>query len=295
MIDALPRGIAGVVVLYHPDERVPENIRSYLPSLDLLTVVDNSPVPSAALRASLEATGKVVYLWTGENRGVATALNLGAGQALDRGHRWLLTMDQDSRFEPGALEVLIAAAETEAAGTRLGIASPWHVLAGDHGKPRTDTVYVHDVLTSGNLLNLEAYRNAGPFLDKLFIDFVDFEYCERLRKADYRVCIVHAARLIHSLGKRRPVRILGLTLHPSYNHPLRNYYMMRNRLYIWTRYPAFFFRTLHSTVITLVRLFALEEGRLGKLGYLLRGAFDFFRNRYGAYRPLRSEKAGVES
>lgn len=37
--------LAGVVVLYHPDESVLQNIQSYLSDLDKLYVIDNSENP----------------------------------------------------------------------------------------------------------------------------------------------------------------------------------------------------------------------------------------------------------
>ena len=38
--------IAGVVVLYNPDDNVRTNIDSYINELDILYVVDNSPIPN---------------------------------------------------------------------------------------------------------------------------------------------------------------------------------------------------------------------------------------------------------
>ena len=46
--------LAGVVVLYHPDDQVENNILSYLSQVDLLVVVDNSPSISDALKNFLK-------------------------------------------------------------------------------------------------------------------------------------------------------------------------------------------------------------------------------------------------
>lgn len=34
--------LAGVVILYHPDENIVENINSYITDIDFLYIVDNS-------------------------------------------------------------------------------------------------------------------------------------------------------------------------------------------------------------------------------------------------------------
>jgi rhamnosyltransferase len=282
-----PSAVAGVVVFYNPDAGIEENILSYLPDLGLLTVVDNSPErPSARLLEFLASLGNVVYRWDGVNRGIATALNIGAEEALRRGFRRLLTMDQDSRFEPGALRALIAAAEP-LWSQGAGLVSPWHALEGKDPEYGSGVEFVSEALTSGNLLDLEAYRAAGPFLDKLFIDYVDFEFCQRLLKRGYRIAVVRDARLVHPVGARTQVRVLGLAFHPTHHPPVRHYYMMRNRFYIWTRFPLFFLRTAHSTAITLTRTFLFESRRAEKLKMLLRGTFDFLRGRFGPYEAGR--------
>lgn len=273
---------AGVVVFYNPDADVEGNLLSYLPELGLLTVVDNSPQRSERLLEFLRGFDNVVYRWDGINRGIATALNIGAEEALRRGFTRLLTMDQDSRFEPGALRALVEAAEP-LWSQGVGLVSPEHVLAGKEHAPRSGVSFVEEALTSGNLLLLEAWRDAGPFLDKLFIDYVDFEYCQRLRARGWRLAVAHDARLAHPVGARTRVRVLGLSIHPTHHPPIRHYYMMRNRFYIWTRFPAFFLRTAHSTAITLARTLLFEARRGEKLKMLLRGTLDFLRGRYGPY------------
>jgi rhamnosyltransferase len=279
--------VAGVVVLYHPEPAVEANIRSYLPALDLLILVDNSPQPSDLPARLRDAGEKVLYVGTGGvNVGIAAALNIGAAQALARGFRWLLTMDQDSRFDPGGMEALIARAEAAARDRRdrVGIVSPWHEVAvmTRRSMPASEHLVPY-AFTSGNLLNLDAYRAAGPFLEKLFIDFVDFEYCLRLRGLGYGILAV-PVRLRHSLGSMEARRLLGREVYPGHRSPVRYYYMTRNRLFVWKAHPAFAFGDAKAWAKTLLTLLLFERDRAVKLRYMLRGVLDFARGRYGAYR-----------
>jgi rhamnosyltransferase len=171
------KGLAGVLIAYYPDTRVEENIFSYLETLNFLLIVDNSPTESATLK-SLQKTGKVCYQWDGTNYGIAEALNRGAMKGVQLGFKWLLTMDQDSRFTTGALQLMVAFANTQC---KVGIISPMHNLTGGKkGNSTSRSEVIKVAMTSGNLLNLEAYQACGPFMNKLFIDYVDYEYCLRL-------------------------------------------------------------------------------------------------------------------
>ncbi len=273
---------AGVVILYHPDDRVEENIRSYLPQLDLLVVFDNSPEISESLKSFFRSSAKIHYHGDGRNHGMAAGLNFGASKALEYGYQWLLTMDQDSRFETNALETIIQFSKNQ---KQVGIVSPRHDLEGKSPvwNPR-EYEEVSYVMTSGNLLNLQAYSKAGPFLEKLFIDYVDYEYCLRLRRAGYRVSVMNRAILLHSLGKIEPRSFLGLAFHPTNHSPERRYYMTRNRLYVMTKYPRFAITEAWAWAKEMVKFFLFEEKRILKLRFMIRGARDFFK---GCYGPLK--------
>jgi len=279
-----PGSVSGVVVLYHPDASIEKNIQSYLPDLDFLTIIDNSPAPAPWFERLAATTINVRYHWNGGvNAGLASALNEGAAAALQRGDRWLLTMDQDSSFPEGELKALISRAREEAHG-KVGIVSPWHEVVGmPHRKMPEKSAEVLYAFTSGNLLNLKAYLEAGPFLEKFFIDYIDFEYCLRLRKFGYATLSVPVP-LRHPLGEIRARGIPGFLLYPGNRSPIRYYYMFRNRLYVWRHYPAAIPHDAGAGFKTLLGVLFYENNKARKLAFIGRGIFDFFRGRYGAYR-----------
>jgi rhamnosyltransferase len=273
-------GVGGVVVLYHPDATLRDNIGSYVSDLDVLVVVDNTPVPEEGLRDSLGPPSKIVYLPQHRNVGIAAALNIGAREALGRGCRWLLTMDQDSRFPAGSLGSLLAAIPR---AEMAGIISPRHCIPGF--PESRDQAGLHEadvVMTSGNLLNLDAYREAGPFLEKLFIDLVDFDYCARLKRKGRRVWIAEDAELIHGFGKATSHRLFGRTLAVSNHPPARRYYMARNRLLMMRMHPGMRRRLAIASIKETLLLLLFEKDRMRKLAHAFRGVADFLRGRYGA-------------
>ena len=129
----------GVVVLFKPNDNMISNIDSYISEwiivedgpltkemYDLLDKYQNS-FPELIRRVPLK-----------ENKGIAFALNVGAIEAINSGANWLLTMDQDSRFEKKSvsdMKKFIELCETNNYMSRvldndcknIGIISPFHV------------------------------------------------------------------------------------------------------------------------------------------------------------------------
>lgn len=274
--------IAAVIVLYNPGPEVLENIGSYLDAVEVAFVVDNTERPQPLLAEKLAGFPKVQYLPLHENVGIAKALNIGAEQAIAKRYRFLLTMDQDSRAFPG----MVAAMLDCLAGRdpdRVGMLSPFHVTKSGHRPGAQACQAAMTPMTSGCLLNLQAFGEVGPFLDELFIDFVDNEYCLRLRKEGFSVLRANGARLQHSVGDTRKFGPFIATNHS----PLRRYYKTRNRLLVFRRYfrhfPGHCLFDLVRLAKEIASIVLFEADKFAKLGMICRGFFDFLRGRYGRY------------
>ncbi|MHA6247680.1 glycosyltransferase family 2 protein [Pontibacter sp. CAU 1760] len=279
--------VAGVVVLYKPAATVLASITSYHTSLAKLFIIDNSPEANLWLVEQLRQTGiPVEYTHLPANAGIAQALNLGAENAVQQRYDWLLTMDQDSLAPPGMVQQLLATAR---ANPEAGIVAPRYLQQTD----TDDTAPVNlieeteVVITSGNLLNLNAFKQAGPFREDFFIDYVDHEYCLRLKRKGYKILLHHGILLRHELGDSQN-HTLGLRpVVSSHHNYLRRYYITRNRLAVLAMYktdfPAYYrFQQTLNWKETLKLLF-LEQDKLRKLRSVLRGYLDFKRNRFGKY------------
>ncbi len=90
--------------------------------------------------------------------------------------------------------------------------------------------------TSGSLIKREVFESVGFYDDDFFIDFVDIDFCLRLKKHGFRVLKAMQVELQHELGSKQTRNLLGLKI-PFRDHtPWRYYYMMRNRLLMYRRY-----------------------------------------------------------
>jgi len=280
--------IAGVVVLYHPTDEVLENIRSYLEQVDILFAVDNSETVRPELAGQLTGTGKVVYIANRQNPGVARGLNIGAQLALERGCDLLLTMDQDSSATPGMVGIMLDCLERIDIQS-VGIISPFHATRpGEQPSGKEDCRDVLTVMTSGNLLNLQAYRTVGPFLDTLFIDFIDIEYCLRLQKNGFRVIRANRAVLRHQVGTRMQFSFFSRDVYLTSHDALRKYYKTRNRFFVVDRYktdyPGFCRADRIRFVLELLRLLLFEPEKMKKLSMMYKGYTDYRRGKLGKFK-----------
>lgn len=281
--------IAGLVVLYNPDPRVLQNIHTYLHQVEVLFAVDNSEVVNPAVVEHLKHSEKIIYIPLGENLGIAKALNVGAEKALQLGYDFLLTVDQDSRAEADMVDKMLRCLEDRDI-SNIGILTPFHCIEAFPSPPPSGLKYKEELttITSGNLLSLKAFREVGPFLEELFIDYVDFEYCLRLNFKGFKIMTVYDAWLHHKWGNAHIEKFLFKRYKLSNHSYIRRYYITRNRFYVSRMYKNSFpkFYRSHRKLVRpeLFQILLLEEDRFRKLKMFLKGYWDYKKGKLGKLR-----------
>ena len=272
--------IAGVVVWYNPIESDINNIYSYIDYVDKLYIIDNTEGNSNKDKIN---NPKIEYIFNNENIGIASALNLGANKAIEEGYDYLLTMDQDSKFNNNDLEKLINISSKYDL-TDVGIISPWHNTKLKVEKPVDEISYPLDVMTSGNILNLDIYKKIGGFKDFLFIDGVDIEYCLNLKKNNYKVMQVNTIELEHNLGDIFYRKFLWKEFMCDNHNYIRIYYMCRNYRYIRDNYKDIaneFCNRLVKIKGLIFKIIFYEKDKYRKLKSIRRGIKDYKKGKYG--------------
>ena len=265
--------LAAVVVFYNPSDANIQNIKKYEQSVDQLFIVDNSDDDITRY----QDTKKIKYIKLHENKGIAYALNKGAKEAIAQGFNWLLTLDQDSQITKEIIENLKKYLETHDT-KKIGLISPYHDIQTEE-EIKGDEEEMIEVMTSGNIINLEAYQKIGGFKDWLFIDCVDTEYCMNLNIHGYKVLRLNKIKMKHQLGNLKIHTLFGKK-YPCYNHgPIRRYYIVRNNLYInqmyHEKYPDYCEHLLRVQKGQVKRILAFEKEKRKKLTMMYRGYKDF--------------------
>jgi rhamnosyltransferase len=283
----LAEKIAGVVVLYNPAQSVLESVSSYIDSVEVLYVLDNSEKYNSEVIKEIKKIKKVKYFSMNGNQGIAKALNFGAALAIQDKYDWLLTMDQDSLAAKGMIWTMLEYLKQERGGN-MGIVSPLHVVPGEN-IPKYEKSFekVLIAMTSGNLLNIPIYKKNGPFLESLFIDSVDTEYCLRLHINGYKVVCSYDAYLFHPVGSPKRYPFFGRKILVSNHAPIRRYYMTRNKLYVSQLYrkdfPEFCKSELKENWRDLVKILLFEKEKAKKILMMIRGYLDYRKGKVGKY------------
>ena len=209
--------VAVGVVAFDPDpELILPLVRSTLEEAACVFVFVNAIIEPEIL-AALEALGsRCRVIHSDDNLGVAEALNLIALHAIVAGCSRVLLFDQDSRPPAALLSSLNQAMDhLQAAGEQVAVVGPAIVAPKNCAKQFKSPRYfgarervatagllpVRYIITSGSLLNLEAFRKIGKFRSDFFIDSVDTEWCLRAWSRGFSCWYVPSVAMEHTIGE----------------------------------------------------------------------------------------------
>lgn len=271
--------VAGVVVLYNPDDDYLDNINSYINDIDRLYVIDNSKD-----RHDI-ANDKIEYIFNNDNIGVAKALNMACDLAIKNKYNWILTMDQDTKFKDGVLFAMKEYIQNNDT-SKDAIVVPWHNTKLDIVKSDEKIDYPLQVMTSGNLVNLDIYQKIGKYNEDFFIDGIDIEYCLRIKKNGYRIVRLNDVEIDHDLGNIEYHKFLGKTYLCTNHNYIRNYYIGRNYRYIREKYYDIdpeYCEILTHLKLRIFRIVMFEKDKYRKVRNLFRGVRDYKKGIVGKY------------
>ena len=227
--------IAAGIVLFNPDLlRLEKNINAIVNQVDSLIIIDNSPSPQENIKRQLNNYKNIKVIYNDSNLGVAKALNQMCSLALDDGHDWILTLDQDSICPNNIIEEY----KTRMSKTEVGILCP---VINDMNNPNGyidfhEDIFVDKCITSGSLVNLDIWKKISGFDEWMFIDFVDFDYSKRLIMNNFKILKVHNVILTHEIGSIRIYKFFSKKIHVMNHSAFRKYYMARNNIYLAKKY-----------------------------------------------------------
>lgn len=285
------------IVTYNPEiERLQDNIRAILPQVDIVYICDNgSANMTDAQWETVISLGNVQIEHLSENKGIAYALNELLQSAADAHYEQIVLLDQDSVATQGMVDVLAKYMKE-----RVALVAPFILDRNRMSEqeycnlqlPRVECLTHaarHGAITSGSLVDVQAAIKVGGFDDELFIDYVDFDFNERLLLNHYEILKVNTVYLIHEKGKseqtwlRVPRRSSSgaVTWQPLYKlgySPMRCYYQARNRVIYWKKYHNYTGSEGINEIIPLMGLSLLfEDHRIAKLHAYWKGIRDGMR------------------
>jgi len=265
------------IVLYNPEKkRLKENIDAIINQVDKIVLVDNGSDLTLDTKDFFgEASDKVVLIRNSENKGIAKALNQILESAKSGGYRWVLTLDQDSVCPDNIIEEYSKYLDLDKVAMISACIVDRNVgVKEEEDKPVTS---LKRCITSATLNRVDVLYQVGMFDERLFIDYVDYEMCTRLRINGYKIIRVNKVRLLHEVGKSKNVKFLGRQF-VVYNHsPIRKYYYTRNVLYYIKKYKSHidYKKEKKDFLIHTILVLLYENNKLKNLKNILKGIRDY--------------------
>ena len=225
--------IIGIVTSYYPNlDDLEKNIHSYLPWIDQLIIWENTPDEQSVIDQLIDRlhSDKVEIYSTGKNEYLAFPFNETIRLAQKQGYTHLLTMDQDSCFDPNHFQNYLNIVQQSnidpiaAFGPGLNLTNNFEENIQE----------VPCVITSGAIYPINILIDLHLFNEELAIDVVDIEYCVRSRNKGYKIVQINSIHLQHKIGNIQK-HWTGLIFNP---YPAqRTYYYIRNTLWLWKHFP----------------------------------------------------------
>lgn len=274
--------LAGCVVLYNPDESVVSNISTYASHVEVLFAVDNSDEPSEEILDKIrDVRDNVQVISMHGNKGIAAALNAGLDATSEHGCGYLLTMDDDSYFTGDTLALYIERAKAMFAEDSKVIQVGIH-NSGD----KDDDLVVNNenpdwLITSGSIMDVDKSIAIGGFLEKLFIDEVDREFCYRASDKGYKMRRVLELTMQHNLGAPIKGKVLGKNFEAMGHGKVRKYYIFRNCTYVMKHYPRVRGEYRKYLIKMVIKTLLAEEDKMEKIKYMRMGKRDAHKGKFG--------------
>jgi rhamnosyltransferase len=232
-----------IVLFKHNPIAFKQVLKYQINNFSNIILVNNSPEISIDSYKS----NHVSIINNSTNIGLAAALNVGILEAKKKGAEMVALFDQDTLIPDDFLQKMLKQINNYQTDKKLALFSPvfFNNVTDNYGpiinfklfrlirtKPanHTNVIHPHYVITSGSFIPISVLDDVGFMREKLFIDFVDIDWCLRARKKGYEIVSFPKIQIIHHLGDSA-VSIMG-TNYPIHS-PLRMYYYFRNAMYLY--------------------------------------------------------------
>ena len=276
--------IAAIYTTFNPGSGFGTRICDVVKCCAVTIVVDNTP-GGFSFRA--DDIGGIILLQDGRNKGLGAAINIGINEAVRQGCNVVVLFDQDSSPRSDFISVLLNQLSTMDPRSIIGptLLDDENILTETISPFSSQSIVLREevtcIATSGMCFRVDSLELHDRFTEDFFLDFVDFDWCWRMRSKGWRVFRLTSLKMPHRLGLGQR-RLLGLTYHiPS---PFRHYFQFRDTLkLIKLSYVPLYSRLRLLAILPpkiIVYPFLLDHG-LERLKWMLKGVRDAFFNVQG--------------
>ncbi len=291
--------VAGLLVTYFPESTFFANFNQYAYELDHWFIWDNGSdhkTVDLLEKLSEKFSSQIDLILKSENFGLAKAQNECLEMAIAQGYDFVYFLDQDSLPSPGSVKNLKSIWEDlSKKGTKVGwvgsqvvhpsgkVQKYWRKVGWVYRRQAYPFEFafisgIASSISSGSLISKEVLLDAGDLEERFFIDYLDIEYCIRLRSLGYDIAIARDSKITHVLGNTESKQLLGISQYPTMHSPLRRYFMMRNRIWTWKKhfwkFPGWFAIDFGNFLYDFFRVLVFESEKINQTKALFYGLYS---------------------
>lgn len=264
------------IITYNPEvDKLINGLSSLYSQVDLIIIFDNGSVNIESLKLALQTYQEKLILIENENNiGIAGGLNKIFECAEKRKYEYVLTLDQDSFCPENLVEQLL-----KKVAEGVGIVCPLFrdrntdiISSGNNNSSKCSEI--EKCITSGSITTIQAWKEVHGFDEKMFIDFVDFDFCVRIRKCGYKIIQDNTVILEHEIGHSFSKKIFNRQIIVAEHSPSRNYYIVRNFIYYRKKNNIHDKAEMNAMLITIAKMIFFEEDHFKNIISILKGFED---------------------
>ncbi|MBL7555573.1 MAG: oligosaccharide flippase family protein [Bdellovibrionaceae bacterium] len=284
-----------LIVSFNPEPVLKDTIHFLKKQFSRIIIVDNgSDIMGRETLKDIQdahAAFGVQVIYNKENYGISKALNQGFDIARKDDYKWVLTFDQDSRPHDNYLEMgqdilgSYTHPESVAMITPTLFEEQLKAVIPYNKKPKEKCVTARLAITSGAITRVDSFFAVKGYNESLFIDYVDFDFCFRLRHSGHTILESNALHLNHQLGKSQKHDFLFTNFITTHHNEIRRYYITRNRFYMYKKYfileTDWVIEDFMNFFKDFLKILIAEKQKSAKMKSILMGIRDFSLSRYG--------------
>jgi len=288
--------IYSVIVTYNPNISILKQcIDSLINQTDKIYIIDNTNLGCNDLEVFNDKK-KIDVIFLNNNMGIAYAQNIGINIAINEGADFVLTSDQDTIYPYNYVKEMMFFYEKYKNNYRVGALAPLFrdlnsrreiepVLVLKNKKLKKvynvnnldECISVSHVISSGMIIPVNVLNDVGLMKEELFIDWVDTEWCWRIRVCKYDILVNKNLIINHRLGNESKL----IFKYKIQNHSmLRQYYNIRNALVVLKEYWHFPCYREYIIIILLKNIIVyFLKNRIKEFVLLYFAISDFFKKK----------------
>jgi rhamnosyltransferase len=274
MNDTITKNIAVIIITYNPNmHQLEETIHSIAKQVSHVIIIDNGNTFFL-----FKGIDNLIIINLGKNYGVAYAQNRGIEKAFQLNAQFIIFSDQDTVFPNDYVSKNMVAYKQLKCHNLAALVPVFFNNNKNKKNPVMITKFLYTnnfsvpyiktahAISSGTFVCSDSLKVIGEMNERLFIDYVDFEWCWRATKLGYTIFTIPDIIINHRLGDNvKNIFKRQITLRKD----TRYFYMLRNA----------FFLVCYSPYLKLYeRILLAKNGILHAFGiFFLRHDFDILK------------------